>query len=476
MSSTDVVPNSIDEDRMYGSEKQDNFRWIAKWLATTSSYVLKDNRDRVDPQVEDAVSTLAEFAEIAHGSIDPVWILDPLNRKILGRDGFPLAGYKALAGLRDGELIEDIKMVERFKGNVGDLQGYTALRMNPQTAARPCGTNSDTPKPQVILAFSGTSNITLGLYNLMTMPARYQPLSGNKSNSNWKVHDGFQRVYQSIRDAAIQALNQAIEQIKEAYDGEWDLVITGHSLGTAVLTFFLLDLMHCEELQNKASAPPALKMPQIPLSTNVTLAKFGPPRVVNSSLADEYREQMEQFRRRRGRDEALTDWAVIGHMDGVPAVPPTRFGYVHLCLRPFYLYHGKMYSIPQEEREHSLFLVEETTAQGAAARPPLYPKGGHNYYGARDMERLQRRMQAIRVDVEGTNSNLDRPAQPTTVKNPGSTQGTKKKSNDRGLQPRLDDPPWVRLYLEREREEEQAWVAKASGGSRWAFPIVYLLM
>jgi hypothetical protein len=123
------------EKRMYASEKEVNFRQLSKLLATTSSRQLTAE-DRVSRQIEVSISTLAEFAEIAHGLLDPSWILEPLNRKILGRKGFPLEGYQAIAGTSDtGELLEDIRFVSKFVGQRGDLQGFTALRMNPRTAA-----------------------------------------------------------------------------------------------------------------------------------------------------------------------------------------------------------------------------------------------------------------------------------------------------------------------------------------------------
>ncbi|KAG8761346.1 hypothetical protein FRC14_004751 [Serendipita sp. 396] len=477
MSSTDDAAND-DEARMYASEKEDNFRWVARWLATTSSHVLTEG-DRVDQQVEDAVSALAEFAEIAHGSMDPAWILDPQNRKILARDGFPLAGYRALAGMRDGELLENIILVEKFKGNIGNLQGYTALRMNPSTAARQT-TDSGTIKPQVILAFSGTSNLTHGLYDLMMVPVQYQPVSNSEGHHDWKIHDGFQRVFQSIREPAIQALKLAIKQMeKEAPNGEWDLVITAHSLGSAVSSLFLLDLLRFEAAWNKSHLPGGdPEMPIIPSSTKVTIAKFGHPRVVNSSLADEYRAQIRRFRQRPEKEEALTDWNIIGYMDGIPAAPPIKFGYVHLCERPFYLYHGRLYYVPDGEYEHTLFTVEEADPQRETDfHPPLFPKGGHNYYGSRDMERLQRRMKAIMPDVKEERTN-SQPAQSGSGQNSeGDTSGGSKSP------PQHNDPTWVKHYLEREKEEALAWASKAreKGKNYWGLlrsilPITVLIL
>lgn len=123
------------EKRMYASEKEINFRQLYRLFATTSTRPLTVE-DRVSRQIAGSISTLAEFAEIAHGLLDPAWVLEPLNRKILGRKGFPLEDYPAIASTSDaGELLEDIRLVSKFMGERGELQGFTALRMNPRTAA-----------------------------------------------------------------------------------------------------------------------------------------------------------------------------------------------------------------------------------------------------------------------------------------------------------------------------------------------------
>src|SRR5258706_11142435 len=123
------------EKRMYASEKEINFRRLSTLFATTSPRPLT-LEDRASRQITESISALAEFAEIAHGLLDPSWVLEPLNRKILGRKGFPLEDYGAIAGTSDtGELLEDIRFVSKFVGQQGDLQGFTALRMDPRTAA-----------------------------------------------------------------------------------------------------------------------------------------------------------------------------------------------------------------------------------------------------------------------------------------------------------------------------------------------------
>ena len=77
-----------------------------------------------------------------------------------------------------------------------------------------------------------------------------------------------------------------------------------------------------------------------------------------------------------------------------------------MASNPFYLYHGTLYKVPTSEKEHGHFHVDTATIQPAGAGAaigstprPLHPKGGHNYYAGRDMEKLQRRLKSIAKDV-----------------------------------------------------------------------------
>lgn len=123
----------INDARIAHFEKEENFRWLSSLLGTMSSVTLNQSH-RVPESVEESINALAEFAEIAHGSIDPEWILQPENRRQLGGAGFPLQDYSILAGEVDGEM-EPIEFIEKFHGTRGDLQGYCALRLKPRTSA-----------------------------------------------------------------------------------------------------------------------------------------------------------------------------------------------------------------------------------------------------------------------------------------------------------------------------------------------------
>ena len=76
---------------------------------------------------------------------------------------------------------------------------------------------------------------------------------------------------------------------------------------------------------------------------------------------------------------------------GATALPPSWLGYRHLSSSPLFLYHGHLYHIPESEAEHSIFNVTKS-ASLQVLKPPDHPLGGHNYYGGRDMEKLQQLM------------------------------------------------------------------------------------
>lgn len=168
-------------------------------------------------------------------------------------------------------------------------------------------------RPQIILAFSGTSNARLAMYDIMGVPVGYRTAYDHPSKSSWRVHDGFQRVYQGIKSPAFKALTDAISAMEERTTGPWDLVITAHSLGAAVSYLTLLDLLHRTRDPDNLDSD----VPIIPKDTNITICAFGSPRVANSFLVGHFRQLIKEWRIERGRAEALREWSIIGHRDGM---------------------------------------------------------------------------------------------------------------------------------------------------------------
>ena len=66
-------------------------------------------------------------------------------------------------------------------------------------------------------------------------------------------------------------------------------------------------------------------------------------------------------------------------------------GYVHHTTNPLFLRNDRLFRIPDCEKEYGYFGIPTTED----APPPLHPKGGHNYYNGRELEKLARRVWAL---------------------------------------------------------------------------------
>lgn len=72
-------------------------------------------------------------------------------------------------------------------------------------------------------------------------------------------------------------------------------------------------------------------------------------------------------------------------------MPPLKTGYVHHTTDPLFLRNDQLFRIPDDQKEYGFF--DTPTIEGAP--PPLHPKGGHNYYNGKDLEKLVRRASAL---------------------------------------------------------------------------------
>ena len=72
-------------------------------------------------------------------------------------------------------------------------------------------------------------------------------------------------------------------------------------------------------------------------------------------------------------------------------LPPMTTGYAHHTTNPLFLRNDRLLRIPDGEKEYGSYdipVVED-------APPPLHPKGGHNYYNGRELEKLARRVDTL---------------------------------------------------------------------------------
>ncbi|GLB38753.1 putative alpha beta-hydrolase [Lyophyllum shimeji] len=323
--------------RMYEMEREDNFRWASQLFARLAPDPLMST-DVVDTALQDELSDIGQFAEVAHGSMDPEFVWKYMMQ--LSAPGYPLHGYSALLG---SELLFSLH------GSVADLQGYVAYRPEQK---------------QLVVAFSGTSSAAQAWrdFDARLVP---HPCGGGRL-----VHSGFWNLFSGVRIDALSAMRKAWDE----YDVQ-EVVFTGHSMGGVMGYLLAFDILEerasSSQLENVTSAPRQIKV-----------VAFGSPRIGNSAFVQRWRELVQHF--------GVVEYSVRTYNDGVPALLPRRMGYRHSAERPLYLAHGRLWRIPPAQSEYSLFSLTSSSQNLGDERFPL---GGHNYYNGRDMELLQRRMQ-----------------------------------------------------------------------------------
>ncbi|KAJ6614607.1 Alpha/Beta hydrolase protein [Mycena sp. CBHHK59/15] len=326
-----------EQRHMYASEKLTNFRWISKILATYSPYTLS-SKDFAPAEVQEYLADMGQFAEVAYSAIPTRFIFD--NLTALLEPDFPLEGYYALR--------ESI-LVSAFIGATAHLPGYVAYR--PQTK-------------QLVVAFSGTASAMQAFYDVRALKHRHPSRRG-------KVHSGFWKLYQGIKAFALDGIRKGLAEHEVT-----EFVLTGHSMGATVCQLLLLDILRDDELVPVGAIP-------------LKLVVSGAPRTGTKPLTRYWRELLDKWRAEHG-EASIVEHSVKTYNDGVPALPPRSFGYRHFAQTPLYFVHGRLYHVPAAAREFALFHVTPDLESKQA--PPAHPRGGHNYYNGRDMEKFARRI------------------------------------------------------------------------------------
>ncbi|KAL1746048.1 Alpha/Beta hydrolase protein, partial [Schizophyllum fasciatum] len=335
---------------MYAAEKLMNFRWIAKTVATTSPYVLQA-QDMVPQAIVEELSLIGQFAETVYAcnSAKPFETFLFAHLRELARPGFPFDCYPALL---------DSTLVASFHGTVARL---------PATIHRHRPTN------RLMLAISGTSSLQHAYYDVKTLKHRHPSRRG-------QAHAGFWHLYKGLKARAVDALRGALASFPDVRE----LVVTGHSMGGVVCQLLMLDLLADASL---------LPCPGVRLK----ICAFGSPRPGDAALS-QYWQELVQARRLAHGEASFTEYLVKAYNDGVPALPPLAMGFCHFTRTPFYLADDHLYRVPEREAECTLFDVQERAADAT------YPKGGHNYYNGRPIERFFRRvnwLEKAKPGVEG---------------------------------------------------------------------------
>ncbi|KAI8842522.1 Alpha/Beta hydrolase protein, partial [Chytridium lagenaria] len=155
----------------------------------------------------------------------------------------------------------------------------------------------DVPKKTIYLAFQGTTNPSTLLVSLNVPRSKLQ--YGGSLNENAYVHSGFQNAYTAddVRPIVQNALRTTLTQFKG-----YNLHAIGHSLGSAIATLSVLDLLETS--------------PNLISPSKIFITSFGSPRIGNYDFA-------------RLVDTLGNARRVIHSSDVVARFPTTPLGFRH---------------------------------------------------------------------------------------------------------------------------------------------------
>mmetsp|Transcript_50757 Transcript_50757/g.159041 ORF Transcript_50757/g.159041 Transcript_50757/m.159041 type:complete len:486 (-) Transcript_50757:69-1526(-) len=164
---------------------------------------------------------------------------------------------------------------------------------------------------RLLVAFRGTCDFGDVLTDIAAVPRDMGELG--------KIHDGFSRAYESIRDA----LHGVLERGCGGDAKGWELLFTGHSLGGALATMASLDVARTGGglVQPPGGAPVAGKReirPSPLKGASIVACTFGAPRVGSAKFCAVYDRWVPRA------------WRIFSKSDIIPTVPPTTlFGFRH---------------------------------------------------------------------------------------------------------------------------------------------------
>ena len=147
----------------------------------------------------------------------------------------------------------------------------------------------------------------------------------------------------------------------------------------------------------------------LPPGMRIKIVAFGSPRVGDKAFSSFWKKLVDDYRSSHGQD-SFQEYSVRAYNDGescrvvvrqlkcnspfppgVPMLPLMTFGYVHHTTNPLFLRHDRLFRIPDSEKEYGSFDIPPVED----ASPALHPKGGHNYYNGRELEKLARRVDIL---------------------------------------------------------------------------------
>ena len=176
---------------------------------------------------------------------------------------------------------------------------------------------------QLILAFAGSSVLSHWVKNFQFRQSHFTPMQGLEGDQDdvrrliqksW-VHSGIISLTAAVRLEILTAFALYTQQYPD-----YELVLTGHSLGGAISMLLLADI-RIMQLNHLANSRQALF---IPASTPVSIYTFGKPRQGNAAFTQLILALEDQPKLGK-----LQIYRITNSHDLVPILPPQFMGYTH---------------------------------------------------------------------------------------------------------------------------------------------------
>ena len=178
-------------------------------------------------------------------------------------------------------------------------------------------TNTSGNNKNIYICFRGTNSVSEWEKDAkIRLVPLVKSILNDKNNKTIKVHKGFQKVYtnpNSVDGDLGSIQNQMRDYLKtikvEDYNNLW---VTGHSLGGAVATLAVIDIV-----KNR-------------IHKGVKMYNFASPLVGNHSFVNFFKENIGTNECNNNSNNSTCSWRIVNLNDLVPKVPPGILGYVHV--------------------------------------------------------------------------------------------------------------------------------------------------
>lgn len=165
------------------------------------------------------------------------------------------------------------------------------------------------------------------------LQTEWRPPGGTVDFEGSKVHTGFLGAWNKLRAGVFSALEEYIGRVPA--EDEYSLSVTGHSMGAAVAT-----LMMAEILTSGGTVIEGSLVPTLPWRTKLAMYTYGQPRTGNLEFAKGFHKAC------KAHPLFTNPWRVVNKGDIVPQLPPRSplnpVKYYHISTEVWYMKNGSV--------------------------------------------------------------------------------------------------------------------------------------